>query len=102
MHLEISQTVRCVFILESFRSLIAYTVNGWSNGFGFVLSFLAPLWTICELSLIRNWCLLLTSGEGSFDSCVHISEEASNASVVVPWAIVGAISIAGVLGWGMT
>ena len=37
---------------------------------------------------------------GSFDSSVHISEEASNAAVAVPWAIVTAIGIAGVLGWG--
>ena len=37
---------------------------------------------------------------GSFDSSVHISEEASNAAVAVPWAIVYAIGIAGVLGWG--
>ena len=37
---------------------------------------------------------------GSFDSSVHISEEASNAAVAVPWAIVSAIGIAGVLGWG--
>jgi len=38
---------------------------------------------------------------GSFDSSVHISEEASNAAVAVPWAIVSAIGIAGVLGWGI-
>lgn len=37
---------------------------------------------------------------GSFDSSVHISEEASNAAVAVPWAIVTAIAIASVLGWG--
>lgn len=37
---------------------------------------------------------------GSFDSSVHISEEASNAAVAVPWGIVGAIAIAGVLGTG--
>ncbi|PSS31960.1 hypothetical protein PHLCEN_2v2287 [Hermanssonia centrifuga] len=37
---------------------------------------------------------------GGFDSSVHISEEATNASVAVPWAIVGACSIAGILGWG--
>jgi len=48
------------------------------------LSFLAPLWTIC-----------------SFDSTVHISEEASNAAVAVPWAIVWAIGIGGVLGWAV-
>jgi amino acid transporter len=59
-------------------------VNGWANGYAFILSFLAPLWTIC-----------------GFDACVHISEEASNAATAVPWAIVNAIGIAGVLGWGM-
>jgi amino acid transporter len=42
---------------------------------------LAPVWTIC-----------------SFDSAVSISEEASNASIAVPAAIVGAIGSAGVLG----
>ena len=31
---------------------------------------------------------------------MHISEEASNAAVAVPWAIVSAVGIAGVLGWG--
>ncbi|KAG7087578.1 hypothetical protein E1B28_013532 [Marasmius oreades] len=56
-------------------------LNGWSNGFAFILSFLAPLWTIC-----------------SFDACVHISEEASNAATAVPWAIVNAIAIGGILG----
>ncbi|KAI0674185.1 APC amino acid permease [Trametes maxima] len=56
--------------------------NGWPNGFAFVLSFLAPLWTI-----------------GGFDASVHISEEASNARTAVPWAIVSAVGIAGVLGW---
>ncbi|GBE87110.1 Uncharacterized amino-acid permease [Sparassis crispa] len=59
-------------------------MNGWSDGFAFILSFLAPLWTIC-----------------SFDSSVHISEEASNAATAVPWAITGAITIAGVLGWAI-
>jgi len=38
---------------------------------------------------------------GSFDSSVHISEESSNAASAVPWAIVNAIAIGGVLGWGM-
>ncbi|KAF7373370.1 Gaba permease [Mycena sanguinolenta] len=58
--------------------------NGWPNGYAFILSFLAPLWTIC-----------------SFDSSVHISEEASNAATAVPWAIVCAIGIAGVLGFAI-
>ena len=38
---------------------------------------------------------------GSFDSAVHISEEASNAATAVPWAIIGAIFVAGVLGWAV-
>lgn len=38
---------------------------------------------------------------GGFDASVHISEEATNAAKAVPWAIVSAIAIAGVLGTGM-
>ncbi|KAH8823842.1 APC amino acid permease [Flagelloscypha sp. PMI_526] len=59
-------------------------VSGWPDGFAFILSLSAPLWTI-----------------GAFDSAVHISEEASNAATACPWAIVNAIGIAGVLGWAM-
>ncbi|KAI0746628.1 APC amino acid permease [Daedaleopsis nitida] len=55
---------------------------GWPDGFAFVLSFLAPLWTI-----------------GGFDASVHISEEAANAKTAVPWAIISAVGVAGVLGW---
>lgn len=39
---------------------------------------------------------------GSFDSSVHISEEASNAASAVPWAIVNAIAAGGILGFGMS
>lgn len=53
----------------------------WPNGFAFFLSMLAPVWTIC-----------------SFDCAVSISEEAANASVAVPQAIVGSIGSAGILG----
>ncbi|BEI94486.1 uncharacterized protein CcaverHIS019_0700580 [Cutaneotrichosporon cavernicola] len=56
-------------------------LTSWPNGFAFLLSFMAPVWTIC-----------------SFDCAVSISEEASNASIAVPAAIVGAISSAGILG----
>jgi len=75
---------------SEFKNTAAYAFgdftnfSGWPSGFAFILSLLAPLWTIC-----------------SFDSSVHISEEASNAAVVVPWAIVYAIGIAGVLGWAI-
>ncbi|OAX32315.1 amino acid transporter [Rhizopogon vinicolor AM-OR11-026] len=57
-------------------------LNGWPDGYAFILSFLAPLWTI-------------------LDSSVHISEESSNAATAVPWAIVSAIGIAGILGWAI-
>ncbi|KAF8130355.1 amino acid/polyamine transporter I [Boletus edulis] len=57
-------------------------VNGWPNGYAFILSLLAPLWTI-----------------NGFISCVHISEEAGNAATAIPWAIVGAAGTAGLLGW---
>ena len=66
-----------------FWVLGAFIANGWPNGYAFISSFLAPCWTIA-----------------AFDSCVHISEEASNAAVAVPWAIVSATGIAGLLGWG--
>jgi amino acid transporter len=42
-------------------------LTGWPSGFAFILSFLAPVWTIC-----------------SFDCAVSISEEASNAAFAVP------------------
>ncbi|KAI0360810.1 APC amino acid permease [Trametes cingulata] len=73
---------------KEFRNTASYAFGGfanfygWPNGFAFVLSFLAPLWTI-----------------GGFDASVHISEEASNARTAVPWAIISAVGIAGVLGW---
>lgn len=38
----------------------------WPTGWAFMLSWLSPIWTI-----------------GSFDSCVHISEEAANATRAV-------------------
>ncbi|KAI0089340.1 amino acid/polyamine transporter I [Irpex rosettiformis] len=56
----------------------------WPNGFAFVLSFLAPLWTI-----------------GGFDGPIHISEEASNARTAVPWAIVSSVGVSGLIGWGI-
>jgi len=42
----------------------------WTPGFAWFLSWLSPIWTI-----------------GAFDSCVHMSEEASNATKVVPYGI---------------
>ncbi|KAB5594905.1 Amino acid permease [Ceratobasidium theobromae] len=67
------------FALGSFTNLSTYPA-----GFAFILSWLAPVWTI-----------------GAYDSCVHISEEASNAATAVPWAIIGAIGVSGILGTAM-
>ncbi|KAJ6554278.1 amino acid permease-domain-containing protein [Mycena capillaripes] len=58
-------------------------VTTWPNGFAFILSFLAPLWSI-----------------GGFDVGVHISEEAKNANVAVPWAIIWVTAVGCTLGLG--
>ncbi|KAI0324640.1 APC amino acid permease [Cubamyces sp. BRFM 1775] len=65
------------YVFSGFENL-----NGWPDGFAFVLSFLAPLFVIA-----------------GFDSPVHISEESHNARTAVPWAITGAVATGGVLGW---
>jgi amino acid transporter len=73
-------------------------LSGWPAGFSFILSWLAPVWTICELFLSSSLLSRIYLYPGSFDCAVSISEEASNASMAVPWAIVGAVGIAGVTG----
>ncbi|KAL4255829.1 Amino Acid-Polyamine-Organocation Transporter [Pleurotus pulmonarius] len=59
-------------------------MTSWPDGFSFILSFLAPLWVV-----------------GGFDSSVHISEEARNANIAVPWAVICAAGLGSVLGWAM-
>ncbi|KAG2036395.1 amino acid/polyamine transporter I [Suillus americanus] len=54
------------FALGSFINLA-----GWPSGFAFILSFMAPLYSI-----------------GGYDASVHMSEEASNAATAIPLAIV--------------
>ena len=51
-------------------------------------------------SVALVWFRGLTFEAAGFESCIHISEEASNASTAVPWAIVNAILASGVLGFG--
>ncbi|KAK0196787.1 APC amino acid permease [Armillaria mellea] len=65
------------FAFEDFTN-----VSGWPSGFAFILSFLTPLWSV-----------------GCFDAPVHMSEEATNASIAVPMAIIFSILTATVLGW---
>src|SRR5262249_344114 len=54
----------------------------WPFGWQFFMSWLSAIWTI-----------------GAFDSCVHMSEEASNAATAVPFGIVASIAMCGVLGF---
>jgi hypothetical protein len=46
MRLAISQTVSEYIPLANPTDIMICIVNGWPNGYAFVLSFLAPLWTI--------------------------------------------------------
>lgn len=54
----------------------------WSIGWSFMLSWMPCIWTI-----------------GGFDSCVHMSEEAKNATRSVPIGIIASITVCWVLGW---
>ncbi|KAI6117455.1 amino acid permease-domain-containing protein [Pisolithus croceorrhizus] len=66
------------------QHLVRICLYGWPEGFTFILSFMAPLWTV-----------------SGFDATVHISEEASNAAVTVPWAIVCSGITGILLGWAI-
>lgn len=54
----------------------------WPTGLAFMLAWLSPIWSI-----------------GSFDSCVHMSEEAKHAAKAVPLGIVFSAGSACVLGF---
>lgn len=58
-------------------------LSDWSVGWSWVMNgFMPAIWTI-----------------GAFDSCVHMSEEAHNATRNVPIGILGSIAATGVLGF---
>jgi amino acid transporter len=54
----------------------------WPIGFAWFLSWLSPIWTI-----------------GGFDSCVHMSEEAANATKAVPYGILMSIGSCWIFGF---
>lgn len=89
--LVILVTIIALPLTAEHRNSSSYVFNNvqnyseWPTGFVFLLSWLCPAWTI-----------------GGFDSAIHVAEEASNASTAVPYAIVGACGIAGLLGWFLT
>ncbi|KAI0264623.1 APC amino acid permease [Gloeopeniophorella convolvens] len=76
---EFKNSAKVVFTSAGLQNL-----SGWPDGFSLVLSFLVPVWTLC-----------------GYDAPVHISEEASNASFAVPWAIMSATVVTLVVGWGI-
>ncbi|KIK65794.1 hypothetical protein GYMLUDRAFT_38280 [Collybiopsis luxurians FD-317 M1] len=59
-------------------------LSSYPDGFAFILGFLAPLWVV-----------------GGFDSSVHISEEARNANVAIPRAVILSTAATCVLGWAI-
>lgn len=54
----------------------------WPTGWTFMMAWLSPIWTI-----------------GSFDSCVHMSEEATHAARAVPLGIISSAGLCGILGF---
>ncbi|THC95530.1 hypothetical protein EYZ11_005002 [Aspergillus tanneri] len=54
----------------------------WPQGWTFIMAWLSPIWTI-----------------GAFDSCVHMSEEATHAARAVPLGIIWSAALCGVLGF---
>ncbi|KAJ5715463.1 uncharacterized protein N7483_012644 [Penicillium malachiteum] len=73
----------CIFINVALviATVIALPTT-WPTGWAFMLSWLAPIWSI-----------------GSFDSCVHMSEEALHAAKAVPLGIMFSAGSACVLGF---
>ncbi|GMG21612.1 unnamed protein product [Ambrosiozyma monospora] len=56
--------------------------SDWPIGFQFCLSLMTAVWSI-----------------GAFDSCVHMSEEAQNASFGVPIGILSSVSVVSYVSW---
>ncbi|KAJ5360159.1 hypothetical protein N7517_009350 [Penicillium concentricum] len=56
--------------------------TAWPTGWAFIMAWLSPIWTI-----------------GAFDSCVHMSEEATHAARAVPLGIISSVGLCGILGF---
>lgn len=70
--------------VNSGRYVFGQLENGstWPTGWTFMLAWLSPIWTI-----------------GAFDSCVHMSEEATHATRAVPLGIIASSGLCGILGF---
>ncbi|PYI22191.1 putative GABA permease [Aspergillus japonicus CBS 114.51] len=60
----------------------AENLTTWPEGWSFMIAWMSPIWTI-----------------GAFDSCVHMSEEATHAARAVPLGIVWSAGLCGLLGF---
>jgi len=69
---------------------LSFIVAGWPSGFAFILSFMAPLYSIGQTFFLLPNCQFMTTfnPSGGYDASVHMSEEASNAATAIPLAIV--------------
>lgn len=57
-------------------------LRDWNTGWSFMLSWMPALWTI-----------------GSYDSCLHMSEECKNPQKKVPIGIIASITVCWIVGW---
>ncbi|KAI9647885.1 hypothetical protein NHQ30_004273 [Ciborinia camelliae] len=68
------------FVFTDFQNTGFWKNNGWA----FMLSFLTPVWVV-----------------SGFESSATIAEEASNAAIAVPFAMVSSLVTAAVTGWAV-
>ncbi|KAF3915002.1 hypothetical protein AA313_de0205388 [Arthrobotrys entomopaga] len=59
----------------------AENLSGWPPIWTFFLAWMCPIWSI-----------------GGFEACVHLSEEAKNATTAVPYGIMGSCGLSSILG----
>ena len=68
--------------LNPLSDYLEQNLTTWPTGWAFMLAWLSPIWTI-----------------SCFDSCMHMSEEASNAAKAVPYGILMATGSTWILGF---
>ncbi|KAF3177185.1 GABA-specific high-affinity permease [Orbilia oligospora] len=56
-------------------------LSGWPAIWTFFLAWMCPIWSV-----------------GGFEACIHLSEEAQNATTAVPWGIMGSCGLSWILG----
>ncbi|KAF3318543.1 GABA-specific high-affinity permease [Orbilia oligospora] len=56
-------------------------LSGWPAIWTFFLAWMCPIWSV-----------------GGFEACIHLSEEAQNATMAVPWGIMGSCGLSWILG----